>query len=383
MDLEARIRRRARRGRNEQLLLNYRALSPVAHVEEPPGRGPVVERILDHLDPVFDGRTPGEAAVWGPPGSGKSAVITSLFDRLDEQTITPGSVIHTTTRAQSPDLRAFVYIDARRADSDFQLYRALLDGLATESVPEHGVSTDELTTRLDARLADHQSVVVAIDHLDEPRTMSVAAVRERLDRLAEPVSLLSITRTPPDGDWPDTVIELPAYGQQVLIDILTSRASVGLSRNALDHDQARTIADWAGGNAHDALAALFGAVDAADRNGQARITDAEVEVGVGAVPTPSKSLGQVLTLPDNRQLVLRELLELSDRDLQSVSAAAEGVAAGRSVDLSPGTVRRFLYELAESGIVERIQHEGSGQGRPPSRLEPRFPTLVFRRLHDL
>jgi len=40
--------------------------------------------------------------------------------------------------------------------------------------------------------------------------------------------------------------------------------------------------------------------------------------------------------------------------------------------------------MAETGIVERVQAEHhDGKGRPPSRVELRFPPTAFRRLHDL
>jgi hypothetical protein len=45
---------------------------------------------------------------------------------------------------------------------------------------------------------------------------------------------------------------------------------------------------------------------------------------------------------------------------------------------------RFLYEMAETGIVERVESDAhEGNGRPPSRIELRFPPSAFRRLHDL
>ena len=55
------------------------------------------------------------------------------------------------------------------------------------------------------------------------------------------------------------------------------------------------------------------------------------------------------------------------------------------MDLSESTVKRFLYELAEAGITERVTRPRSTReiGRPPSRVEPRFPTLVYRQLYDL
>lgn len=383
MDIDTRIRRRERRGGDRRLILDYQALNPVAHIEEPPGRGPVLERILDHLDPVFEGRFPGDAALWGPPGSGKSAVVSALFERLDGPVFRPQTSIHTTTRAQTFETPVFVHLDSRVAASEFQLYHELLSALTEESVPEQGVSTEELLSRLRSTLTE-RGAVVAVDHVGEPRTMSTDLVRELFEPFADLVSLLLIGRRPPEGDWPDSVIEIPAYGQQVLIDILMTRGSSGLAANAFSHTQARTIASWAGGNAHDALAALFGAAVRADRSARERLSAADLQAGMDAVPQPSASLGWVLTLPENRQLVLRKLLDLSEEDKQSVTATTEALADRPSIDLSSGTIRRFLYELAEDDIVERIQTERSdGQGRPPSRLEPRFPTIVFQQLYDM
>jgi hypothetical protein len=103
---------------------------------------------------------------------------------------------------------------------------------------------------------------------------------------------------------------------------------------------------------------------------------------MNAVPRPSVSLGRVLVLPDNRQQVLHQLVTLSE-ERTSVSTAADAIAGSPAVDLSTGTVQRLIYELANDGIVERVRSDRSdGVGRPPSRLEPRFPTAVFRQLYD-
>jgi Cdc6-like AAA superfamily ATPase len=162
------------------------------------------------------------------------------------------------------------------------------------------------------------------------------------------------------------------------------RASAGLIQQALDHDLARRIADWAAGNAHDALTALFVAADRANRDGRTRLSERDVVEAVEEIPQPSVSLGRVLALPANKQLVLRTLVDLDPEDRVSVTATTEAISSEPTVDLSPGTVKRFLYEMAEAGIVERVQAEKrSGKGRPPSRVELRFSPTVFRRLHDL
>lgn len=387
MDLAQRIRRRRRRGVDRPIVLDYEPLNPVAHVPEPVGRGPILERLLDHLDPVFDGTIPPDVSIWGPPGSGKSAIITALFDRLRSMTVQPHAVIHTSTRAQTVQLPTFVYVDARAAASEFQLYHRVLQAVSSDDVPRQGVSTAELRSRLHNAVGGSSGVVLAVDHVDEPDSLAAQALVDWFEPFGRSVSLALIGRTS-QGDvreeWSGEEIEIPGYGQQVLIDVLMTRGSDALARDALQHSQARQIASWAGGNAHDALAALFGAADRADAAGVERIRDRDVEAGIEAVPSPCVSLGVVLSLRENRQRVLRELLDLDSEERDSVTATTKAIAAIDDIDLSPGTVKRFLYELAERGIVERVSTSRTdGHGRPPSRVEPRFPMLVFRRLYDL
>jgi hypothetical protein len=168
MDIDTRIRRRERRRDEQRLVLDYQALNPVAHVDDPPGRGPIFERILDYLDPVFDGEMPVDATLYGPRGSGKSAVVSALFARLADHATTSQSVIYTSTRAQTTVSPAFVYLDAREANSQFQLYHAALAALRDDSVPEQGISTEELRSQLRSELATASGAVVAVDHVGDP-----------------------------------------------------------------------------------------------------------------------------------------------------------------------------------------------------------------------
>lgn len=387
MDLTDRIRRRRRRGNDGALVLDYEPINPIAHVEEPTGRGPILERILDHLDPVFEGELPPNAYLWGPPGSGKTAIVTALFDHLGSVSIQPHNVIHTTTRAQTVEIPDFVHVDARGAPSEFQLYHAVLDDIVEKGVPQQGVSTAELRTRLQEALSDRSGLVVAVDHVGESGSLDPQDVVTWLGSVSASISMILVGRSPPADaldDWDGTEVEIPGYGQQVLIDILMTRGSVGLARDALTHSQARRIASWTGGNAHHALAALFSAADIAETAGRKRISDEDIEAGIEAVPHPCVSLGIVLALPENRQRVLRELIEIGPDARSSVTKTTEAIAATDGIDLSAGTVKRFLYELAEVGIVERVTaEEPDGHGRPPSRVELHFPTLVFKRLYDL
>jgi Cdc6-like AAA superfamily ATPase len=384
MNLRERIARRQRTDREPRLVHDYDALNPTIHLEEPIGRGPTLERLLDHVEPAFEGVLPPNGYVYGPKGSGKSATLTALFSHLAAMTGTNRTTIFTTTRGGAARPTEFVYVDARTATSDFALYHSVLDALTEEDVPEQGLGTAKLRERLATELREYdRTVMVALDHVGEPETRTAEGAAELFSPFPS-LSWLFVGRDPPDGlDGDARLLEFSAYRHHALVDVLTARVSSGLARHALTHEQIREVAEWGDGDAHDALATLFGAADAAVAAGHGSVLPEDVDEGMAAVPRPCVSLGRVLALPGSRKRVLRALLELEDDRRDSVGAAAEAIAADEGVDLSTTTVKRVLYELSETGITRRVTHTGrDGLGRPPSRLEPRFPTRVFSRLFD-
>jgi len=388
MDIDARIQRRQRRDEGPVLIKDYETLSPVAHIDEPSNRGPVFERLLDHLDPIFDGNLPPNAYICGPTGAGKSAVVTALFSRLGQFSAEQRSVIHTSTRVQSPSSPNFVYLDLRETQTGFEFYHGILDALTEEPIPDHGISTDRLRERLRTELGTAEvGVVVAVDHVDEPNTADMAELVDLFAGMPSNTSWLAVGRAAPAeiplSEYTARSIRIDEYQSQMLVDVVMTRASEGLGQQALPHDLARSVADWADGSAYDALAALFIAADRADQAGRARVTEAEIQRACEEIPQPSVSLGRILSLPPNKQLVLRELVDLDEERRRSVTVTTEAISNSSDIELSSGTVKRFLYEMAEIGIVERVQGDSHGKGRPPSRVELRFPPTVFRRLYDL
>ncbi|MFC6730908.1 helix-turn-helix domain-containing protein, partial [Natronoarchaeum mannanilyticum] len=116
----------------------------------------------------------------------------------------------------------------------------------------------------------------------------------------------------------------------------------------------------------------------AQRDDAGRLRESDVDAGIDAVPDDCVQIGRVLSLPENRRTVLAELLA-TDGHRQPISDAA--AAVGERTDLSPSTVQRYLYELAEDGLLTREAIEDrDSNGRQPTRVRPRFPTLVFERL---
>ncbi|WP_254761484.1 AAA family ATPase [Natrinema marinum] len=382
MDLRERIARRRSGRQHGRVIVDRDQLSPVVHPAEPVGRGPVLEQLLDALEPVFDGALPPPVAVVGPPGSGTSAVVTASFAALNEQLGGSSRAIATTTRGgRSEPVTWFVTVDGRRVESAFAFYRAVLAGLSTEQVPNGGVGTDELRDRLRDRLARaDRRAVVAIDHHDEPGTLGADRVRELLSPVADSVATVAVGHREPDGHHGPTVT-VPSYRDHELVDVLTERASSGLAAGALAHDAVRELAGWADGNAHDALAALFGAAVLATDDDADRLERRHLEAAWAAVPDDGVHVGRPLALSATRQRALLALVDL-DATERPISETATAIADRSS--LTAGTVERFLYELADDGVIERVPLQtvdtGGGGGRQPSTVEPRFPTLVFRAL---
>ena len=380
MDLQERIARRRSSRQGGRIIVDRDQLSPVVHRPEPVGRGPVLEQLLDALEPVFDGELPPPVAVVGPPGSGTSAIVTALFDALNDQFSGSARSIGTTTRAGAAGpITWFGTVDGRRIESPFSFYRAVLSLISSEPVPESGIGTEELRTRLCNRLdRPDRRVIVAIDHHDEPETLDVGRARDLLAPVDAHVAIVPVGQREPDG-WDGATVTVPAYRDHELVDVITDRASTGLAAGALDHGAVRELAAWADGNAHDALAALFGAAVLAREADADRIEHSHLETARADVPENGVHVGRALALPETRQQVLVTLTELdaTDRPIREIATA---IAARSS--LTAGTVKRFLYELADRGVIERVplSTPDRGSGRQPSTVSPLFPTLAFQAL---
>lgn len=382
MDLAERIARRRTRQVEDRLVVNWDALNPAVHLQEPVGREALFEAILDKLDPLFECTVPPNMYIWGPRGSGKSAIVTALITTL-KQELSRQRPLYTATRGESglSGMR-FVYLNSRQAASKFQIYRHLLNELRSGSVPQRGVSTDKLRERINVELSTTDGVLVAIDHVGEPRSVSLEDLTTYFDPF-ENAAWIGVGRRPPEAvplPIPGAQVHVPEYSYE-LIDILTVRGTRGLSRN-LDHVHAQEIAEWADGDAHDALTALYIACLNAEDDGQTRLRNEDIQAGMDAVPRQGESIGRILALSDNEQQVVRKLLNLPTDEERTIETDADLIA--ERTELTSATVKRLLYELAQAGILKRTEISTGRElvGRHPSRVSANFSAPLFEHLHE-
>jgi predicted transcriptional regulator len=90
----------------------------------------------------------------------------------------------------------------------------------------------------------------------------------------------------------------------------------------------------------------------------------------------------VLTLSENEQRVIEQLLALSLEDEVRIEDAAAEIA-GRT-DLTAATVKRLLYELAQFGVLERREVPVGAQitGQKPSGVALNFSAGLFTAIGD-
>lgn len=381
MNFEDRIQRRYQNNGETEGVVDQELLSPTTHVAEPTGCGPLLELVLDRLDPIFAGNLPQKTYVWGPRGAGKSAVLTALVHHLGRHPRPSGQAIRTTPSVRPTRLPEFVYIDTHGTTSNFEFYCAVLDALTDEPAPQRGIGIETVRDELDAMLTD-RTVVVIVDHLCESRHITPGRVETLLDALGEDIGWVGVGRPPADAlDWnPPATIEVTPYETSTLVDIIMTRADDTLGQHALGYEHAQRLARWANGDANDGLAALFVAAQSADSD---RIEEDHIAAGIANIPAQSISLTRVFALSSDCQSVLREFVTLDPARRPTVDVAAAAITDGDRVDLSTGTVRRLLRELATDGVLERTHGVGGGrEGDPPEPLEPRFSPILFQQLYD-
>ena len=382
MDLAERIARRRRQATEDRLVVDWDALNPVVHLPEPVGREALFEALFDAVDPVFDETLPSNVYVWGPPGSGKSAIVSALIPTLKE-VLSRHWPVYTATRGgtEQSGIR-FVYIDARQASSRFRLYRQTLDAIRTGTVPQRGIGTEELYEQLRRELSVFEGALIAVDHLEESNTPSIDEISDAFEGL-EKISWMGIGRTPPDelaAAPPTAQVHIPPYCYE-LVDILTVRATRGLSQN-LNHVHARRLTEWADGNAHDALGALLVAAANATNAGRTRIRAEDVDRGIEEIPSDGIPVGRLVALSENERTIIRKLLERPRDDARTIDALAGDIA--EQSELTSSTVKRLLYELAQNDILSRVQVSPDNRvvGRKPSKVTPNFSQTLFEHLHE-
>jgi len=300
-----------------------------------------MSQLATALEPVVEGDRPQHALLTGPSGAGKTCIARATLERLQEQVL---------------DVHA-AHVDCWLHPNDFRILYKLLETLGKTSEIHRSTPVDRLLERLGAVEKPFLIVLDEADQIDDPDLL------RRLYAIPE-LTMILITNHERDLFRPlderlqsrlrsSDTIEFSSYTHDELVSILADRVEWGLADDALSSEQLDRIAEAACGNARDAISILRSAARHAERDGNERIRESDID---RAIPQARAELRQKsLDRLTDHQLAVYQVL----RDAEELMPKEVMPRYSERVDdpKSKRTIRKYLRKLEQYNLVE-----SSGQG---------------------
>ena len=313
-----------------------------------------IPRVLRHRDgameefasafrPILHDREPQHVLLFGESGTGKTCLANYACREFQRDTS-----VHFTINA--------IHIDCWEHNSRFQLLHEVVSEFDAFVPEPAATNTSNLLERMEAY--DGPPFVVIIDEAELLKDPHI--IRDYHGRDGFSLVVIASNRDWFFSSFPSSVISrltgpritLERYPLDALASILKDRADEALAPGAIDDAQLRTIANYAAGNAQEAITILRTAAYDADDRGAAGITD-------GMIESAAERSGNIIQRERVEQLgpeqrVLYEIVLDTDDELTTteIYAAYSERMDGDEYDLkSNKQVRRYLTKLAEYDLI--------------------------------
>jgi len=357
------------RVRESSIFRDRDKLSPDYVPSRLPFREEQIARLGAILAQALKGYKPNNAFIYGLTGTGKTAVVRYVLERLRE-------------KAQEIQVPVTVaYVNCRQRDTEYRVLSDVLDSLGVR-VPFTGLSIAELYRRLVRALERGRArLIVVLDEIDYVLRKHGDDLLYRLLRingeLLEPsVSIIGITN---DLNFVDSLdprvksslgeeeIVFPPYNARQLQAILEERASLAFKNGVLDEGViglCAAIAAREHGDARKALDLLRVAGEIAEREGSSRVTVEHVNKARNQLER-DRVFEVVSTLPLHAKLVLLAVVKLIDAKGKATTGEIYSVyteLAGR-VGVEAVTQRRATDILSELDMLGILSARVVSRGR--------------------
>ncbi|WP_332450043.1 AAA family ATPase [Methanoculleus sp.] len=315
------------------------------------------------LGPTLRGGSAGSAVLRGPPGTGKTTTVRTVFAMVQEE-----------TRKIAP-----VYVNCRHDHTVPAVYRCIFKALLGYAPPTAGWCLDDIKQGIAAHLRDHDTaLVVCLDDANE--LLAAGTYNTLLYQLLRLYEKWDVRKAGVFAVTSDLALNLYAeadpsvrsvfhplevtfwpYAKAEVREILTDRVRQGLypgvmpaplldriARIAAEEQDIRVGIDLV------RLAALRAEKDGRRRVGSGDVTAAARMVTAPALRTRAARLSEV-----ERELACW----IAERSRDGVDMASGAVfeAAQEYFPVGKTTYHEYLNRLAEAGIVDLMP--GAGRGR--------------------
>uniref|UniRef100_A0A7C5U4S1 ORC1-type DNA replication protein n=1 Tax=Caldiarchaeum subterraneum TaxID=311458 RepID=A0A7C5U4S1_CALS0 len=345
-----------------------------------PHRTEHIKAVANVLATVLRNIKPSNLFLYGKTGTGKTAVVKHVFNRLSEAVSEKGLNVK------------FVYINCRLAGTEYRVLADLCESAAVK-VPFTGVSKNELFRRFQSNASSlNMSFVVCLDEVD-------ALVKDFGDDL-----LYEFTRCTIGSGWVSLVgisndlmfkemldprvlsslseeeVVFQPYTAQELTDILWKRAEAALNPGTVEEDVIRLCAALAAaehGDARRAIDLLRVSAEVAEREGAEKIREEHVRTALRLIER-GRVKEVVSSLPLHSRLVLLAVYVSAQKGNDTTSGVLYSVYRDfcNSLGVEPLTERRVSTLVSELDMLGIIACDLVSYGRH-GRTRKIKPTIPF------
>lgn len=341
------------------MIKNARALRTDLPPQNLKHRGGKLQELSRALAPIEHGEPGMDACIFGPSGTGKTALAWTLLGELEQKTL--GVLTG--------------YVNCISRSSKASALYALLDDIGRAAdLRRKGTPADVYLDRL--RDLDEQVVAV----IDEVHTLDP----DTLLALESIENVTTIPITTREDEWfartnervasryrvgPNVTLE--PYTHTEMVSIIQARADVGLVNGAVSSGAIEEAATIAGGDARMGITLLRQAAMAADGTDRRITADLIGDVESNARTEIVEELVRDLSTP--KRLLFEIVLE--ERELES-SDLAEKYREQSCDPVSASTRHRYLQSLIEYELIEKRGETRGTTYRVTDRVLQALPTRV-------
>jgi len=360
-----------------------------------PHRDEEIRSIASLLAPALKGNKPSNLFVYGKTGTGKSAVIKRVTERLRQKSEENGTEVK------------IVYLNCKLrkvADTEYRLIAELARKLGKD-VPSTGLPTDEVYERFfDALDSDKRILVLILDEIDslvektgDEFLYNLTRVNEELKRsklsLVGISNDLSFTRDIDPrvkSSLSEEELLFSPYDASQLKDILQSRADEAFHEGAILQgvvQKCSALAAQEHGDARRAIDLLRVSGELAERSDSEEVRPEHVDKAENEIDR-NKVLEVVESQPRQSQAVLWSIINLcEERDemVQTGEVHSLYEQVCNTSGLDPLTQRRVSDLISELDMLGIIQAKVTSHGRygRTRMIKPAVSTNVKNQLKNI
>ena len=285
-------------------------------------RSEQIEQVASILAPALRGDKVSNLFLYGRTGSGKTASVQHVGDKLMEKVKQIGD-----------ENLKFIYINCKLkkvADTEYRIVAELIKSLKG-SVPATGLPTDVIYSKF-MEMIDYkkQMIILVLDEIDQAvkkisDTFIYTLTRMNSELKKAQISLIGISNSLTFMDNLDPRVRsslgeeelvFPPYNALQLQDILKERANMAFKESILEEGVIAKCAAYAArehGDARRALDLLRVAGELAEREGSSRIILKHIDLANQKIER-DKMLDIIESEPTQFQLVLYSIMKLSEKN---------------------------------------------------------------------